>query len=214
MLFPADGKTPNMKQRAELRDCKPWDPIHSGAVTPIFSSLEDTFFTFSLLSKRVSRQSLWILSHRHFPSPPAGQGKLHIFQGWWVKLCMSVLLWVMIVETVPKDVFLLPGQQCRTLTISNRSFGKDIRGVFAESGDTLYLLCWLQSSLDKQNWGFSEVAFELSQRELNYFTFDCDPGFQMLAEATTLHCSALYFTSNPVFSYAMVKKLIWNIWIM
>lgn len=60
----------------------------------------------------------------------------------------------MIVETVPKDVFLLPGQRCRTLTISNQSLGKDIWGFFAESGDTLYLLCWLESSPDKQRLGF------------------------------------------------------------
>lgn len=104
MLFPTDGKTPNMKQRAELIDCKPWDPIHSGAVTPIFFSLEDTFFTFSLLSKRVSRQSLWISSQRHFPSPPAGQGEAAHFprmlgETVHVLCCYGGWLWRLFLRT-------------------------------------------------------------------------------------------------------------------
>lgn len=104
MLFPTDGKTPNMKQRAELIHCKPWDPIHSGAVTPIFFSLEDTFFTFSLLSKRVSRQSLWISSQRHFPSPPAGQGEAAHFprmlgETMHVLCCYGGWLWRLFLRT-------------------------------------------------------------------------------------------------------------------
>lgn len=166
------------------------------------SLLQKTHFLhFPSYPKRASKTC--ISSHRHFSSR---SGEAAHFPGMKT-LCVSVLLWGMIVETVPKDVFLLSGHWCRTLTIRDQSFGKDIRGVFAESGDTLYLLWWLESSPDKQGLCFfSEVAFELSQRELNYFTFDCDPGFQMLF--TALHCISL---QTPIFSYATVKKLIWNI---
>lgn len=104
MLFPTDGKTPNMKQRAELIDCKPWDPINSGAVTAILSSLEDTFFTFSLLSKRVSRHSLCISSQRHFHPLQQVRGKLCTFSrddGWnyaWL-CCYEGWLWRLFLRT-------------------------------------------------------------------------------------------------------------------
>lgn len=106
------------------------------------------FLHFPSYPKRVSKTC--ISSHRHFSSR---SGEAAHFPGMKT-LCMSVLLWGMIVETVPKDVFLLSGHWCRTLTIRDQSFGKDIRGVFAESGDTLYLLWWLESSPDKQGLCF------------------------------------------------------------
>lgn len=81
MLFPADGKTPNMKQRAELIDCKPWDPIHPGAVTPIFSSLEDAFFTFSLLSKKGFEMEPLHLITQTLPIPSSRSGEAAHFPG-------------------------------------------------------------------------------------------------------------------------------------